>query len=31
MSPAAADCNQDGQVNIGDVTHLIDYLLSGNW
>ena len=26
-----ADCDQDGEINIADVTSLIDYLLSGNW
>ncbi len=25
------DCNNDGNVNISDVTSLIDYLLTGNW
>jgi Holliday junction resolvasome RuvABC ATP-dependent DNA helicase subunit len=28
---SAADCNQDGSVNIADVTTLIDYLLNGSW
>ena len=27
----AAYCNQDSNVNISDVTALIDYLLSGAW
>ena len=26
-----ADCNQDSNINISDVTKLIDYLLSGTW
>ena len=28
---SAIDCNQDGSVNISDVTALIDYLLSNHW
>ena len=28
---SAIDCNQDGSVNISDVTSLIDYLLSSRW
>jgi hypothetical protein len=31
ISDPAADANQDGNVNISDVTVLIDYLLAGNW
>ena len=31
MDLDAADCNQDGQVKISDVTTLINYLLSGTW
>lgn len=27
----AADCNQNGEVRINDVTALIDFLLSGTW
>ena len=31
ISNQAADCNQDSNVNISDVTALISYLLSGTW
>jgi hypothetical protein len=27
----AADCDQDGNVKVGDVTALINYLLSSTW
>ena len=31
ISNQAADCNQDGDIDITDVTALIDFLLSGTW
>ena len=31
ISLSGADCDQDGSINIGDVTALIDYLLKGSW
>ena len=31
ISLSGADCDQDGSISIGDVTALIDYLLSNHW
>jgi hypothetical protein len=30
-SMPVADCNQDGSINISDVTALIGFVLNGSW